>query len=125
MECLTFCDLPGRPCPADAPSAIPPALDQLPEQPDVGPGEVPCLLERLAQVPDPRDPRGVRHVLAFVLALTACAVLAGATSLLAVGEWIADVPPHVRRGHLRFGRPVGVYRDTSARAERTFSDLRR
>ncbi|HEY8987044.1 MAG TPA: ISAs1 family transposase [Streptomyces sp.] len=30
-----------------------------------------------------------------VLALTACAVLAGATSLLAVGEWIADAPPHV------------------------------
>jgi hypothetical protein len=30
-----------------------------------------------------------------VLALTACAVLAGATSLLAVGEWIADAPTHV------------------------------
>ncbi|GED88875.1 hypothetical protein TNCT6_59600 [Streptomyces sp. 6-11-2] len=53
------------------------------------------LLERLAEVPDPRDPRGVRHALAVVLALTACAVLAGATSLLAVGEWIADAPAHV------------------------------
>ncbi|MFC7014349.1 transposase family protein [Streptomyces viridiviolaceus] len=51
--------------------------------------EVPGLLERLAEVPDPRDPRGVRHALVVVLALTACAVLAGATSLLAVGEWIA------------------------------------
>lgn len=81
--------------PADASSPIPPALDQLHEQPDVGPGEVPGLLERLAQVPDPRDPRGVRHALAVVLALTACAVLAGATSLLAVGEWIADAPPQV------------------------------
>lgn len=81
--------------PADASSPIPPALDQLREQSDVGPGEVPGLLERLAQVPDPRDPRGVRHALAVVLALTACAVLAGATSLLAVGEWIADAPPHV------------------------------
>ncbi|MDX2524731.1 hypothetical protein [Streptomyces europaeiscabiei] len=30
-----------------------------------------------------------------VLALTACAVLAGARSLLAVGEWIADAPPQV------------------------------
>ena len=30
-----------------------------------------------------------------VPALAACAVLAGATSLLAVGEWIADTPPHV------------------------------
>ena len=37
----------------------------------------------------------MRHRLAVVLALTACAVLAGATSLLAVGEWIADVPAHV------------------------------
>ncbi|MEV7448693.1 transposase family protein [Streptomyces nigra] len=44
-------------------------------------------------MPDPRDPRGVRHALVVVLALTACAVLAGATSLLAVGEWITDAPP--------------------------------
>lgn len=57
--------------------------------------EVPGLLERLAKVPDPRDPRGVRHALALVLALTACAVLAGATSLLAIGEWIADTPPQL------------------------------
>ncbi|MFP8942499.1 ISAs1 family transposase [Streptomyces fenghuangensis] len=81
--------------PADASSLIPPALDQLREKPQVGPSEVPGLLERLAEVPDPRDPRGVRHRLSVVLALTACAVLAGATSLLAVGEWIADAPAHV------------------------------
>ncbi|MFG2178038.1 hypothetical protein ACGFLS_04840 [Streptomyces abikoensis] len=30
-----------------------------------------------------------------VLALTACAVLAGASSVLAVGEWIADTPSSV------------------------------
>jgi hypothetical protein len=78
--------------PADASSLIPPALDQLRQQPAVASGEVPGLLERLAEVPDPRDPRGVRHALAAVLAITACAVLAGATSLLAVGEWIADAP---------------------------------
>ena len=46
---------------------------------------MPGLLERLAQVPDPRDPRGVLHALTVVLAPTACAVLAGPTSLLAVG----------------------------------------
>lgn len=87
-------DLPGRPC---LPTHH--CRSRLPlnssAQPDVGPGEVPGLLERLAQVPDSRDPRGVRHALAVVLALTACAVLAGATSLLAVGEWIADAPPLV------------------------------
>jgi hypothetical protein len=37
----------------------------------------------------------VRHRLAAALTLTACAVLAGATLLLAVGEWIADAPGHV------------------------------
>nr|WTB29562.1 transposase family protein [Streptomyces sp. NBC_00830] len=35
------------------------------------PEEIPGLLERLAEVPDPRDPRGVRHALVVVLALTA------------------------------------------------------
>jgi predicted transposase YbfD/YdcC len=78
--------------PADASSLIPHALDQLREHHPAAPGEVPSLLEQLAQVPDPRDSRGVRHALVVVLALTACAVLAGATSLLAVGEWIADAP---------------------------------
>jgi predicted transposase YbfD/YdcC len=81
--------------PADASSPIPSALARLCEQPEAETGEVPGLLERLAEVPDPRDPRGVRHALTVVLALTACAVLAGATSLLAVGEWIADTPAHV------------------------------
>jgi predicted transposase YbfD/YdcC len=33
--------------------------------------------------------------LAVVLALAACAELAGATSMLAVGEWIVDAPPRV------------------------------
>ncbi|WP_354006194.1 transposase family protein [Streptomyces sp. NBC_00199] len=65
--------------PADASPLIPPALDQLREHPEVVP----------AEVPDPRDPRGVRHALITVLALTACAVLAGTTSVLAVSEWIA------------------------------------
>ncbi|MEW2290567.1 transposase family protein [Streptomyces sp. NPDC047841] len=90
--------------PADA-SLIPPALDLLREHSDVGPGEVPGLLEWLARVP---DPRGVRHALAVVLTLTGCAVLTGATSLLAVGEWIADAPPHVLE---RLGlRPDPVHR---------------
>ncbi|MEH0586851.1 ISAs1 family transposase [Streptomyces sp. B21-106] len=49
----------------------------------------------MAEVPDPRDPRGVRHTLVHVLALAATAVLAGATSLLAIGEWAADAPQDV------------------------------
>ncbi|WAU82040.1 transposase family protein [Streptomyces sp. Qhu-G9] len=88
--------------PADAPSLIPPALDQLHEHPAVVSEEAPSLLERSAEVPDPRDPRGVHHRLAIVLALTACAVPTGAASLpavggrrSAVGEWNADAPAHV------------------------------
>jgi hypothetical protein len=72
--------------PADVSSLIPPALDQLHDQTEVVPAELPGLLERLAEIPDPRDPRGVRHALVCILALSACAVLAGATSLLAIGE---------------------------------------
>ncbi|MBY0227712.1 MAG: transposase family protein [Gemmataceae bacterium] len=35
------------------------------------------LMEALAQVPDPRDPRGLRHPLAAILALAVVAILAG------------------------------------------------
>ncbi|MER6372906.1 transposase family protein [Streptomyces mirabilis] len=79
----------------DASSPIPLAFDRLREHPGAAPGEIPGLLKRLAEVPGPRDPRGVRHALVVILALPACAVLAGATSLPAVGEWITDAPPSV------------------------------
>src|SRR5262245_43368838 len=38
------------------------------------------LLEALAQVPDPRDRRGIRYRLVPVLAIAVCAMLAGARS---------------------------------------------
>ncbi|MET8948432.1 ISAs1 family transposase, partial [Streptomyces sp. NPDC004542] len=41
-------------------------------------------------LPDPRCLRGRRHSLSYVLALAACAVLAGAKSLTAIAEWAAD-----------------------------------
>jgi predicted transposase YbfD/YdcC len=47
--------------------------------------------ELLALLPDPRDPRGVRHPLAVVLALALAAVAAGARSLTAISEWAGDV----------------------------------
>jgi DDE_Tnp_1-associated len=58
-------------------------------------GQCPSLLEYLRQVPDPRDPRGVRHSLTSLLLAAVAAVLAGAQSLAAVGEWVADAPPQV------------------------------
>lgn len=56
----------------------------------------------------------MRHRLAVVLALTACAVLAGATSLLAVGEWIADVPADVLEALGLRPDPVMPQRDLPA-----------
>ena len=50
------------------------------------------LMDLLATVPDPRDPRGVRYPLAGVLAVAVTAVLAGARSFAAIGEWAADLP---------------------------------
>ena len=48
------------------------------------------MVEVFAAVPDPRARRGVRHGVAVVLTVAAAAVLAGAKSLLAVGEWVAE-----------------------------------
>ena len=50
------------------------------------------LLELLAQVPDPRKRRGIRHPLAGLLAVGVAAVIAGAKSF-AAGQWAADAGP--------------------------------
>ena len=50
-------------------------------------GQCRSLAEYLGQVPDPRDRRGVRHTLTSLLLAAIAAVLAGARSLTAVGEW--------------------------------------
>src|SRR5215210_5077933 len=49
------------------------------------------LLGVLGRVPDPRDPRGVRYPLPGLLAVAVCAVLAGARSFAAIGEWALDL----------------------------------
>ena len=61
-----------------------PAHVQLPGRPD--------LLTLFGSVPDPRHRRGVRHALPVILALGAAAVLTGARSFAAIGEWVADQP---------------------------------
>ncbi|MGH3755690.1 MAG: ISAs1 family transposase [Pseudonocardiaceae bacterium] len=48
------------------------------------------LLGCFGSVPDPRDPRGVRHVLASILAMCTAAVLCGCTSLAEVTSWIGS-----------------------------------
>ena len=77
--------------PALSSSPVSPALEQLQDLPA---GDS-ALLACLSQVPDPRDPRGVRHSLTSLLLAAAAALLAGARSFAAVGEWVADAPPQV------------------------------
>jgi hypothetical protein len=52
--------------------------------------EVPSLLEVLAQVPDPRKPRGHRFTLVFLLAVAVACVLAGAKNFRKIGDQAAD-----------------------------------
>ena len=85
--------------PAVSSSLISPALEKLEELPAgdraLLAGHCPGLAEHLAWVPDPRDPRGVRHTLTSLLLAAAAAVLAGARSFTAIGEWVTDAPPRV------------------------------
>jgi hypothetical protein len=50
------------------------------------------LLAALADLPDPRARRGVRHRLTVVVTAAVCAVVAGNRSYSAIAEWVADVP---------------------------------
>ena len=82
------------------------------------------LLECFAMVPDPRDPRGVRHSLACVLALCTAAVLSGSTCFEDVAAWVYHAPREVlaacgaRRNAL--GVLVAPHPDT---VERIFREL--
>jgi len=49
-------------------------------------------VDRLMLLPDPRRSRGRRHPLAAVLLLAAAAVVAGARSYAAIGQWAHNAP---------------------------------
>lgn len=51
------------------------------------------LVDVLAGVPDPRDPRGVRHSIGAVLSVMVFAVLAGAGNFREIADQAADLPP--------------------------------
>ena len=77
-------------------SSLIPTLSAQPDVPfDLDAQRCADLLEHLAQLPDPRKRRGRRHGITAVLAVAVCAVLAGARSFAAIGEWAADVPTGV------------------------------
>jgi predicted transposase YbfD/YdcC len=84
--------------PADPSSPSPAALTHLtPTDPrELQDADSPHLLAYLAAVPDPRATRGRRHPLVAILAMAAAAVLAGARSITAIADWVADAPQPVR-----------------------------
>ncbi|PRY18871.1 ISAs1 family transposase [Pseudosporangium ferrugineum] len=57
--------------------------------------DTPGLLQALAQVPDPRDPRGRIHPLPGLLATAIAAVVSGSSRVVEIVEWAADLPEAV------------------------------
>jgi hypothetical protein len=69
------------------------AAGQIPAPARSAAEDVPLTVwQGLDTVPDPRRARGKRHPLATVIALALGAVLAGAGSLAAIGDWAGAVP---------------------------------
>ena len=97
--------------PAPTSSRIPAAAQQLDAPAALAPDQCRSLLEDLAQITDPRQRRGRRHALGTVLAVAVAAVLAGARSLAAIGEWADDAPGPVLAA-------LGVRRDPLRRVWR-------
>ncbi|MFE3936929.1 transposase family protein [Streptomyces goshikiensis] len=62
------------------------------KSPSRGQRELRYVDVRLSALPDPRDRRGRRHGLVSVLLTAACAVLAGARSYAAIGQWARHAP---------------------------------
>jgi DDE_Tnp_1-associated len=100
-----------KPVPAPTSSRILTAAQALDAPVALAPDQCRDLLGYLAQITDPRQRRGRRHALGAVLAVAVAAVLAGAKSLVAIGEWAADAPPPVLAA-------LGVRRDPLRRVWR-------
>jgi hypothetical protein len=81
--------------PACPSSPIPAVADRLAATATLAPEQARDLLDYLAQIADPRHRRGRRHALTTVLAVAVAAVLTGARSLAAIGEWASDAPGQV------------------------------
>jgi predicted transposase YbfD/YdcC len=97
--------------PATTSSRIPAAAKRLDTPVVLAPEQCRSLLDDLANIADPRKRRGRRHALGAVLAVAVAAVLAGARSLVAIGEWAADAPQPVLAA-------LGVRRDPLRRVWR-------
>ncbi len=78
------------------------------------------LVDVFATVADPRARRGIRHRLAVVLTVATAAVLAGARSLLAISEWVAEVD---RDALSQLGIDPGVVLPSESTIRRTLAAL--
>jgi Transposase DDE domain. len=77
---------------------------------DLNTVSLPSLLDYLAQVPDPRKKRGIRHKNLVVLAIAVCAILSGMKSFIAIAEWARHLTQDLlkRLGSRRHPK-TGVY----------------
>jgi hypothetical protein len=90
------------------------------------------MREVYASITDPRDRRGRRHSLVWILLLVQCAVVAGATTWAAIVEWVQAAPQQVladcevwfdrRRGRYRAPHP-GTIAELLARLDAGEVDL--
>ena len=83
------------------------------------------LLARFAAVADPRHRRGIRHTVQVILAIAAVAVICGAQSFAAIGEWARDAPQWVlkvvgARWHRLRGRFIAPHEATLRRTIQAF-----
>lgn len=53
------------------------------------------LLDKLKELPDPRDPRGKSRSHSLILGAAVCACLAGARSYRDLGRWVVELPPDI------------------------------
>jgi predicted transposase YbfD/YdcC len=74
------------------------------------------LLERFAMLPDPRSRHGRRYPLAALLGIATAAVLSGARSYAAVGEFARDLS---QQALARFGMPCRPWTDWRLAPEQT------
>lgn len=55
------------------------------------------LIDKLEQLPDPRDPRGKSRSHSLILGAAVCACMAGARSYRDLGRWVVELPPDMLR----------------------------